>query len=573
MLLRAALVFNKKSSANDEEEENMALNLEGAYPWPEKEAEFYRANKIWAGLTWGDILDRNADWYGDHIALIDDTTSLTWKQLRDRVDRLAWALLELGIKKDDSIVVQIRNICDKVVCLLAECRIGAVELQALSNHGEREITHFINMTDAVAWIVNLDDKNNDLRPLVNSVKPKFPYLKHVICLGDNIPDGCLDFHKLIEEAHPPRNRDFWTAIRPDPNHVYLMGLTGGTTGLSKGVPKTYNDHMLYSLACSRAQELTQKDIGLAITAVAHNMAHVAILGPMLLEGGTTVLANIPNADRTMEIVQNTRATFFWCVPTQLARILNSPNLGKYDLSSLRHIACAGAHVPAELVRGVYEKIGCDVVNCFGMIEGPVAMTRHHDPLEVKLHTVGKAINPYEHYKIIDPITEIDLPDGQEGELVCKGPQVFQGYYKTSRVGLYTKDGYLHTGDLAIMDEKGFIRITGRIKDVINRGGEMISAREIEEIMMTHPNVIEAAVIAMPDPDLGERVCLYVKPREGTTISLEEAQKQCEAAGLARFQWPERVENVPDLPLTNVGKPDKKAMRDMISEKLKEEGKI
>ncbi|MGI5876805.1 MAG: AMP-binding enzyme, partial [Dethiobacteria bacterium] len=172
-----------------------------------------------------------------------------------------------------------------------------------------------------------------------------------------------------------------------------------------------------------------------------------------------------------------------------------------------------------------------------------------------------------------PITEIDLPDGQEGELVCKGPQVFQGYYKTSRVGLYTKDGYLHTGDLAIMDEKGFIRITGRIKDVINRGGEMISAREIEEIMMTHPNVIEAAVIAMPDPDLGERVCLYVKPREGTTISLEEAQKQCEAAGLARFQWPERVENVPDLPLTNVGKPDKKAMRDMISEKLKEEGKI
>jgi 2,3-dihydroxybenzoate-AMP ligase len=551
----------------------MALNLEGAYPWPEKEAEYYRANKIWAGLTWGDILDRSADWYGYRTAVIDDYTSLTYNQLRDKVNRLAWALLELGVKKNDSVVVQVKNSYEYVVSLLAICRIGAVELQALANHSEREIAHFINMTDAVAWIVSLDDKDNDLRPLVNSIRPKFPNLKNVICIGENIPDGCEDFHKLIKEATPPRNRDFWTTIRPDPNHVYLIGLTGGTTGLSKGVPKTYNDHILYCYSCVMTQELSMNDIGLMITPVAHNMAHVTILGPMLIIGGTMVIANVPNPDRTMEIIQNTKATYFWCVPTQLARILNSPNLGKYDLSSLRFIGCAGAHVPAELVRGVYDKIGCILTNCFGMIEGPATMTRHHDDMEYKLHTVGTAICPYDHFMVIDPDTEVELPYGKEGELVCKGPTVFQGYYKTSREGLYTKDGYLHTGDLAIMDEKGFIRITGRIKDVINRGGEMISAREIEEIMMTHPNVIEAAVIAMPDPDLGERVCLYVKPREGTTVSLEEAQKQCEAAGLAKFQWPERVENVPDLPLTNVGKPDKKVMRDMISKKLKEEGKI
>lgn len=552
----------------------MALNLEGAYAWPEDLANYYREKKWWLGLTWGDILDRSADQYGPRVALIDDEVSLTWDQFREKVDRLAWAFLEMGIKKNDRIVVQVKNSHEYLICFMAICRIGAIELQALTNHGEREISHFITMTDAAAWIVSLDDKKKDLRPLVNTIKPKFPRVRHVICIGDNIPDGCVDFDKIIAEATPPTNRDIWTAIRPDPNHVYLIGLTGGTTGLSKGVPRTYNDHILCGYGWCKAQQLTCNDVGLVLTPAGHNLAHVCVMFPMLLEGGTIVIANMPNPDRTMEIVQNTRSTFLWCVPAQLARMMQSPNFDKYDLSSLRFVGSGGSHVPAELVRGVNEKIGCDFVNGFGMIEGPCACTRLWDSFETKCNTIGISCAPYDEFKVIDPNTEAELPRGKEGELVSKGPGVFQGYFKTSREGLYTMDGYFRSGDLAIIDEDGNLRITGRIKDVINRGGEMISAREIEEIMMTHPNVVECAAIAMPCKDLGERVCLYVKPKEGVPgLTLEEVQKHCEAAGLAKFQWPERVENLQDLPLTNVGKPDKKLMRDMISEVLKKEGKI
>ncbi|MGI5876716.1 MAG: AMP-binding protein [Dethiobacteria bacterium] len=552
----------------------MALNLEGAHAWPEDLANYYREKKWWLGLTWGDILDRNADMYGSRTAIIDDETSLTWEQFRDKVDRLAWALLELGVKKNDTIVVQVKNNHEYLVSLMAICRIGAVELQALTNHGEREISHFINMTDAVAWIVSLDDKKKDLRSLVSEVKPKFNSLRNVICIGDNIPDGCEDFNKMIAEANPPKNRDFWTSIRPDPNHVYLIGLTGGTTGLSKGVPRTYNDHILDGYYWGKSQQLTSEDVGLVLTPAGHNLAHVCVMFPMLLEAGTIVIANIPNPDRTMEIIQNTKSTFLWCVPTQLSRMLDSPNFDKYDLSSLRFVGSGGAHVPAELIRGLNKRVGCDFVNGFGMIEGPCTCTRLWDTFEAKCNTIGTATCPYVEFKIIDPVTEVELPRGKEGEMVAKGPHVFQGYYKTSREGIYTKDGFFRSGDLAKMDEEGRISITGRIKDVINRGGEMISAREIEEIMMTHARVAEAAVIAMPCPDMGERVCLYVRTKEGAAdLTLEEVQKHCEEAGLAKFQWPERVENLSELPLTNVGKPDKKKMREMISNILKEEGVI
>lgn len=549
------------------------LNLEGAYGWPEQEAAYYREKKWWLGQTWGDILDRNADWYPNRMAIIDDTTSLTWTQLRDKVDRLAWSLKELGVKKNDRIIVQIMNSHEYLVAFMAIARIGAVELQALTNHGEREISHFINMTDAVAWIVSLDDKKKDLRPLIASIKPKFPSVKHVIAIGQNVPEGCLDFDKIIAEANPPKDRDYWTAIRPDPNHVYLIGLTGGTTGLSKGVPRTYNDHMLDGYGWTKAQECSSHDVGLVVTPFGHNLAHVCVMFPMLLEAGTMVIANIPNPDRTMEIIQQHKCTFFWCVPTQLVRILNSPNFDKYDLSSLRFIGSGGAHVPAELVRGTKERIGCDFINGFGMIEGPCAITRLDDTFEAKMNTIGIETCPYIHFKIIDPITEVELPRGKEGEMVCKGPHVMQGYYNTPREGLYTKDGYFRSGDLAKMDEVGRISITGRLKDVINRGGEKISATEIEEILMKDARIAEAAAVAMTDKDMGERVCAYVVTKDGNAITLEEVQGICEAAGLARFQWPERVECVEGLPLTNVGKPDKKKMRAMIDDKLKAEGKI
>lgn len=541
--------------------------LEGTHTWPEEETTMFLKKKWWLDRTWADYLDLQADWYAPRAAIIDDFGSLTWAEFRDKVDRLALALIALGIKKNDRVAVQMANRHEYLICFMALSRIGAVELQVLSSHREKEVTHFLTLTEAVAWIVCLDDKKQDLRPLVNTIKSKLLFLEQVICLGDNTPDKCEDFDKIIAKTVLPENRDLWAAMRPNPSDVNLIGLTGGTTGLSKGVPRTYNDHILDAYGWTKSQQLTCNDVGLVLTPVGHNLAHACIMFPMILEGGTIVISNIPDPSETMKLIQDHKVTFCWFVPTQLIRLLESPNFGKYDLSSLRFIASGGTHVPAELVQQVNDRIGCDFINGFGMLEGPCAITRLWDTFDAKLNTVGQPVVPYNTFKIIDD-DENELPAGHTGEMVAKGPSVFQGYYKTERTNIFTRDGFFRTGDLAKMDDLGRISITGRKKDVIIRGGENISSREIEEAFITHEKIEVMYAIGMPDKIMGERVCAFIELRAGfSDFTMPELRKHCEDNGLAQFMWPERIEIVTEVPHTKIGKVDRKALRDFITKKV------
>ena len=349
--------------------------------------------------------------------------------------------------------------------------------------------------------------------------------------------------------------------------------TGGTTGLSKLVPRTHNDYLCNVVFRTKAWLRAPDDITLIATPVTHNMAIEVSLNPTFLTGGKVVMITSTRAREILEAIQKERVTTMILVPAQLQQIVDFPELKQFDVSSLKVIAGAGSHVAAELAKKVVERLGCRFYNVFGMSEGPCTQTRWDDPEEAVAHTVGWPICPHDEFKVIDE-TGAELPPGTEGELVARGPGVFRGYYKAEAANreAFTPDGFFRTGDLATFDREKRLIITGRKKDIIIRGGENISATEVEELISTHPKVEQAAVVGMPDPLLGERVCAFIKPRPGAVISFEEIISFLKEKKITVLYLPERVEMIEEMPLTNVGKVHKKQLREKIKEKLKQEGK-
>jgi len=541
--------------------------LEGFTPWPSEESAIYLRRKWWQDLTWGDVLDRTADMYPDRLAVVDKQKRWTWRELRENVDKLATALIKLGICKNDRVIVQMPNRLEYLVALFALARIGAIEVQGLIRHGERELRHICQLTEPVAWLTVAVEGKYDQRLLIDQIRSAYPTLRHVVVVGEEVPEGTLSWEELLKDVCLTEiDPGFWDRIKPASTDVYLIGLTGGTTGLSKGVPRTHNDHITDAYGWSKSMEVSSRDIGMVVTPVGHNLAHVCVMYPMVIEGGTIVILDNPTVEDIMGVIEREKTTFIAMVPAQLARLVTNPYLDKYNLSSLRFILSGGAHNPPEIVRLVFEKIGCDFINAFGMIEGPCSLTRPWDTLEAKCFTVGYPVCPYNDFKIVDE-QEKELPSEQEGELVCKGPTVFRGYYKTDNRLVFTSDGYFRTGDLARKDAAGRLIITGRKKDIIIRGAENISATELEDLIVTFPKVEEVAVVGMPDPVLGERICAFIKPVMGNTVSLEELNNFLLEQGVAKFMLPERLELIDAIPLTEVGKINKKMLRKLIADKL------
>jgi non-ribosomal peptide synthetase component E (peptide arylation enzyme) len=288
-----------------------------------------------------------------------------------------------------------------------------------------------------------------------------------------------------------------------------------------------------------------------------------------------VLLDSVKPEDICEWVQRERVSAIPTVPALIARVVRMEDLGEYDLSSLKKLSVGGAPSTRDLVEMVTEKIGCQFVNGFGSVEGTCSSTKLGDSIDLICGSVGKPICPYDELKIVDTDGK-EVPIGVDGELVSKGPGIFTGYFKSSeeeRAKIFTKDGFFRTGDQAKKDESGNIWITGRIKDIIIRGGENISAVEIENLMSGHPGLVDAAVVGMPDTILGERICAYVIPAPGVKPRLEEVVAFLKSKGASLLQCPERIEIIEELPMTKVGKVDKKSLREDIKKKLEQEGKI
>jgi 2,3-dihydroxybenzoate-AMP ligase/mycobactin salicyl-AMP ligase len=547
------------------------MPIHGFEPYKTEDVERYVKYRWWLGLTWGDMFDKATDLYPRKEGLVDDTARFTYRELREKVDRLAIGFMGLGIKERDFVLLQLPNWHEFIFAFFALQKIGAIVVLLVARHGLSEINYLSSLTHPVAWIGPDHYKNTEYLAMVQQAMKENKELRHLISVRSPENTAFTPLEGLIEGSELTKSSlEALAARRPDPLEVSIILPTGGTTGLPKAVPRTHNDYIASVEYHTRAWEVTCNDTMLTAAPVSHAQAIHNCVGGAFFHCAKYVLTDSTDAADICRVIEREKVTAFPTVPALVHRIVSMENLKDYDLSSLTRIYAGGAPSSPELVKSVYEKVGCKFVNALGSSEGPAAMSRLDAYLETICNTVGEKDCPYAQVKIVDQDLQ-ELPPNKEGELITKGPNIFNGYFKSEEENrnVFTQDGFFRTGDLAKIDKSGIITITGRIKETILRGGETLSAIGIERLVSSHPAVADVAVIGMPDKALGERICAYVKLKDGVSLSLEELVAYLRGIGASVLQLPERLELIDSIPLTKVGKADKKILKEDIQRKLGE----
>jgi len=412
-------------------------------------------------------------------------------------------------------------------------------------------------------------KKTNYLPIIDAVQKDSPRLENVILVPGSGNGDHLSLEKLIAAADLSATKLSKLANRrPDPMQVAHMGPTGGTTGLPKLVPRTHNDLICGSDFCARAWEMDIQDICLLAGPIGHDLTFTkGFLGSVLTYARCVFLDSTEPDDICRTIEQEKVSTIVW-IPTLARRLVEFERLDDYDLSSLKKMHCGGGASLAGLILDVRDKLNCRFFNGYGATEGQTTLTRPDDDFETVKTTVGRPTCPYDSYKVIDSRGR-ELPPNTCGELVIKGPGVFTGYYQNpgENAKVFLPDGFFRTGDLARIDEKGYITLCGRLKEMINRGGESISATEIEKLISEHPEVIMTAVVAMPDPQMGEKACAYIQAAPRSDLTFEKLIAFLKSRGSSVLHLPERIEFVATMPLTKSGKIDKRSLTEDIGRKI------
>jgi 2,3-dihydroxybenzoate-AMP ligase/mycobactin salicyl-AMP ligase len=544
--------------------------MKGFTQYPEEEVERYTRFRWWPGLTFGDVLDRAADVHPDKVAFVDRKTRLTYGEAREKANRLAVGLMDLGIRPLERVLVQLPNWNEFVLVYFALQKIGAITVLLIDRYRQYEIKHLIRLTGASGWIVPAAYKKIDYGPILRDVLKEHPEVRNVVIVrGEGDPHPFSSLEKLIEETTlTEENLSRIADRRPDPMAVAHMGPTGGTTGAPKIVPRTHNSLIAATDFCSRSWEQSIEDVNLLAGPIGHDLTFTkGFLGSIITMGKAVFLDSTDNRD-ICETIQREGVTSIVWVPTLAKRLVQYEHLDRYDLSSLKKMHSAGGASHPDLVKQVIQKLGMIFFNGYGATEGMTVITRSGDDPKTVCTTVGRPTCPYDTYKVIDREGN-ELPPGEQGELIVKGPGVFTGYYNNpvENKKTFTKEGFFRTGDMARIDPRGYITITGRFKEMINRGGESISATEIERLINRHQDVVAVAVIAMPDPDMGERVCAYIESRAGSGLTFEGVISFLKGQKASVLQLPERIEFIDVMPYTGARKLDKKSLRKDIEKKL------
>jgi 2,3-dihydroxybenzoate-AMP ligase len=548
----------------------MAKLLKGVTPYKKEDAEKYNKFRWWSGLTFGDILDRAADIHPEKEAFVDRKTRLTYGEAREKTNKLAISLMDLGIQPLDRVLVQLPNWNEFVFAYFALQKIGAITVLLIDRYRQFEINHLISLTGATFWIVAEKYKKTDYLPIVEDVIKKHPQLKNIILARSEGHGPFLSMEKLIHEVKLDMpNLQRLAQRRPDPMQVAHMGPTGGTTGAPKIVPRTHNSLITGIEYCSKSWEQSNQDINLLAGPIGHDLTFSKGFIGSIITCGKIIFLDSTDDKEIYETIEREKVTSIIWVPTLAQRMLQYGDLDKYDLSSLKKMHSAGGASHPDLVKDVTEKFNIKFYNGYGATEGMTTITRTTDDLETICTTVGRPTCPYDTYKVVDQNGN-ELPPNTEGELVLKGPGVFTGYYNNPEENkrAFTQDGFFRTGDLAMINEKGYVTLTGRIKEMINRGGESISSTEIEKLITSHPGVALVAVIPMSDPVFGERVCAYIQPKPGANLSFEKVIAYLKERKASVQQLPERIEFIETMPFTKAEKVDKKFLREDIERKLK-----
>ncbi len=539
--------------------------LEGCVPWPPEFVDRYIAAGYWQPRLIGDVPSRTARTHGDREALVGGDLRLTYRELAVRVDRLAVGLHDLGLRPGERVLVQLPNLPEFLLLYFALARLGVLPIMALPPHRQAEISYLAEFGEAVAYFIPARYRGFDYPALARELWPRLPALRHTVVVGEPAPDepGFVPFNALLADVDAAEAASILSAYHPDPYDVALFLLSGGTTGLPKLIPRTHADYLYNSEASGDVAGFDANTVYLAVLPIAHNFP-LACPGAQatLMHGGKVVLAPTTEPEEVFRLIERERVTHTSVVPAMAIAWLDHPARSRYDLSSLRVLQVGGARLNPEVARRVRPVLGCTLQQVYGMAEGLLNFTRLDDPDHVIEETQGRPVSPADEVRVVDDAGR-DVPRGELGELLTRGPYTIRGYYRAPEhnAAAFTPDGYYRTGDLVRQDAQGNFSVEGRKKDMINRGGEKISAEEVENHILAHPSVHNVAVVAMPDPVLGERACAFVVLRPNATLTLPELVTFLERRGIAKFKLPERLEILDALPLTSVGKVSKQALRE------------
>ncbi len=528
----------------------------------------------WDYTTNAYFWDRNAELYPDKEAVVDSRNRLTWAQAKQCIDRIALGLLELDIKRDEAVVLQLPNIVEVPLLRIACEKAGILGVQVMRTFRHHEVEHTLKYVEAVGVVIPWEFAGFNYFQMIEEIRPNLPALRHIFIVGDEVPPGTISIKEMsqqpLEEKYPG---DYLEKKKYGAMEVSLVTATTGTTGLPKFVENPICSRICIGKQMANMVRLSSDDV-VAVTTTGFG-------GPLLLalHGAPILAAKIVMQERfvpeeTLRLIEKERVSVLHFFPTQALAMAQHPNLKEYDLSSLRVISIGGATLTYSQAVEIEEKLGVVVMNGYGAHDCGVSIHPSlDDRREVRLLTVGKP-DPGCGIKLLDDAGE-EVARGEVGKLWATGPGCVSGYYKDPEATwqAWTEDGWFRTGDLGRLDEDGNLIIVGREKDMIKRGGQNIYPVEIESLLVSHPKVLDVAIVGMPDPLMLEKACAYVIPQPGQQLTFEEMVSFLKEKKIASFKLPERLEIVDKFPLAAEQKVSKKALQQDIINKLMAEGKL
>ena len=524
-----------------------------------------RAEGLWREGNMLDAFDAALVSCPDDIAIVDYRTEtgekilMTYRELNQRAERVAVALAHYGVERQDIVSFQLPNWWEFVAINLACLRIGAVSNPLMPIFREHELSFMVDFAESKVLIVPKSFRGFDHERMIDGMRDKLPKLEHLFVVGSDAYNGFEN--ALLNHGLTTDSVSLFKARQLDPNDVVLMLYTSGTTGMPKGVMHCANTFMFSVHSMIENCELTQDDDVFMGSPLAHLTGFMYGMWMPLTLKTKMILLDVWNVNTAWELMAEERASFAMGATPFLADLSNSEQMDSCNSDRFRLFVCGGAPIPSALAEKATKALSIKLMAIWGMSEcGVVTATKLNDSPEKIFGSDGVAL-PGCEVKIIDEYGQT-LPQGEEGRLVEKSASTFIGYLKRPEAYDVDEDGFFDTGDLARMDVDGYIRITGRSKDIIIRGGENIPVVEVENILYKHPGVIDCAVVAMPDERLGELGCCFVTLNAGVSFSFQDMIDYLLENQLAKNYLPEHLEIISDMPRTASGKIQKFQLREM-----------
>ncbi len=539
-------------------------------------------------VTIGNLLEEKAALHPDHEAVVYSDRHLRWtyQEFNQICRHAAKGFMKLGIEKGEHLAIWASNTPEWLVTQFATAKIGAVLITVNTNYRTAELEYLLKQSDSTTIILIDVFKDSSYIDMIYEIAPelmtsepgklqssRLPFLKNVIVLGDKRYPGAYSWNDIIKLGEWVSDEELNERLESlNADDVINMQYTSGTTGFPKGVMLTHNNIVNNAYNIANCMKLTVLDRLCIPVPFFHCFGCVIGTLTCVSVGATMVPVQEFNPKRVLQTVQDEKCTALHGVPTMFIAELTDSDFEKYDLSSLRTGVMAGANCPIEVMKAVIEKMGAtEITIAYGQTESSpvITQTRTDDTIELRVKSVGKALSNVE-VKIIELGTSTEVPRGVQGELCTRGYHVMKGYYKNDKATkeAIDADGWLHTGDLAVMDERGYCKITGRLKDMIIRGGENIYPREIEEFLYSHPKIIDVQVVGIPDEVYGEEVLASIILKEGETSTEDEIKEFCKGK-ISKHKIPRFFAFTESYPMTASGKIQKYRLREQAIEGLKQ----